>query len=130
MRASVVSAPTRSARITRLPDLASVPPVNESPGAFSTGSGSPVIMLSSTVALPSITTPSTGTLSPGRTRRRSPGRTSSNGTSASPPSPNRRAVFGARSMRARMASPVRSRAAVSITCPTSTSTRITAAASK
>ena len=85
MRASVVSAPTRSARMTRLPDLLSVPPVSGSPGAFSTGMGSPVIMLSSTVALPSVTTPSTGTLSPGRTRSRSPGRTASRGTSASPP---------------------------------------------
>ena len=38
-----------------------------------TGIGSPVIMDSSTLLDPSVTVPSTGTFSPGRTRRRSPG---------------------------------------------------------
>ena len=130
MRARSVSAPTLSARITTLPEVLSVPPVNASPGPFSSGRDSPVIMLSSTAEKPSVTTPSTGTLSPGRTRSLSPGRTASSGTSASPPSPRRRAVRGARPIRARIASPVRSLARVSMTCPASTSTRITAAASK
>ena len=40
--------------------------------AFSTGNGSPVSIDSSTLERPSSTTPSTGTFSPGRTRRRSP----------------------------------------------------------
>ena len=51
--------------------------------AFSTGIGSPLIIDSSTELRPSITTPSTGTFSPGRTRRRSPGCTRSSGTSDS-----------------------------------------------
>ena len=72
IRASMVSLPTRSARITKLPDWLSVPPVTWSPGFFSTGTGSPVSIDSSTVLRPSSTTPSTGIFSPGRTRRRSP----------------------------------------------------------
>ena len=43
-----------------------------SSGSFSTGIDSPVTIDSSTALRPSRTTPSTGTLSPGRTRRRSP----------------------------------------------------------
>ena len=42
------------------------------PASFSTGIGSPVSIDSSTALAPSSTTPSTGTFSPGRTRRRSP----------------------------------------------------------
>ena len=72
MRASIVSAPTFSARITRLPVPLMVPPMTLASGAFCTGIDSPVTIDSSTVLRPSITTPSTGTLSPGRTRRRSP----------------------------------------------------------
>ena len=41
-------------------------------GYFLTGIGSPVIIDSSMLVLPSITRPSTGTFSPGRTRSRSP----------------------------------------------------------
>ena len=59
-------------RITSEPFLFSVPPVSASPACFATGNGSPVIIDSSTDELPSSTTPSTGTLSPGRTRSRSP----------------------------------------------------------
>ena len=43
-------------------------PVTRLPGSFSTGIGSPVIIDSSMLVLPSITRPSTGTFSPGRTR--------------------------------------------------------------
>jgi hypothetical protein len=46
------------------------------PAIFSAGIGSPVIIDSSTELAPSSTTPSTGTRSPGRTRRQSPARTS------------------------------------------------------
>ena len=77
--ASVVSAPTRRASMTRLPVPLMVAPVTGSPAAFSTASGSPVSMLSSTDERPSTTSPSTGTFSPGRTRSRSPTRTSSSG---------------------------------------------------
>ena len=81
-----------------------VPPMTRSPGPFSTGIGSPVIIDSSTALVPSSTTPSTGTFSPGRTRSRSPTWTSSSGTSSSRPSArSRRAVFGARPSSAWMA---------------------------
>ena len=108
MRARSVSRPTFSARMTKPPVPLRVAPVTRAPGPFSTGIGSPVTIDSSTALVPSRTTPSTGTFSPGRTRRRSPGRTSSRGTSASlPSSASRRAVFGARPRRARMAPLVR-----------------------
>ena len=55
---------------------------------------------------PSTTTPSTGTLWPGRTTRMSPGRTSSTGISTSAPSRSTKAVFGARSISLVMASEV------------------------
>ncbi len=70
--ASSVSAPTRSARMITLPVPLTVPPVTRLAGPFSTGIGSPVTIDSSTLVAPSSTTPSTGTLSPGRTRSRSP----------------------------------------------------------
>ena len=131
MRASSVSAPTWSARITNPPVPLSVPPITASPGSFATGCDSPVTMDSSTRARPSSTTPSTGTFSPGRTRRRSPARRSASGTEASTSSaPMRSASFGARSSSARSASPVRWRARSSSTCPSSTSVTIMAADSK
>ena len=78
-----VSRPTRSARMMKPPVPFTVPPVTRSPATFSTGMGSPVIIDSSTVLSPSSTTPSTGTFSPGRTRRRSPMTTCSSGMSSS-----------------------------------------------
>ena len=129
--ASMVSLPTRSARSTKLPDWLSVPPVALSPGPFSTGTGSPVSMASSTVLRPSSTSPSTGIFSPGRTRRRSPACTCSSGTSSSlPSSRTRRAVLGARPRSALIAPLVRSRARISSTWPSRTRAMITAAASK
>ena len=53
MRASSVSAPTRSAFRTNAPVPFTVPPVARLPGAFSTGMGSPVIIDSSTKLDPS-----------------------------------------------------------------------------
>ena len=79
--ASSVSSPTCSAVIVNAPERLSVPPVTRSPGALIAGSESPVISDSSTELAPSATRPSTGTLSPGRTRNRSPCRTSSSGIS-------------------------------------------------
>ena len=110
MRDSIVSAPTLSARITKLPVPLTVPPVTRAPGAFSTGRDSPVTMDSSITLVPSCTLPSTGTDSPGRTRNRSPIRTTSKGTSTSPLVSMRRAVLGASFSKARIAPPVRARA--------------------
>ena len=131
IRASMVSLPTRSARMTKLPDWLRVPPLTLSPGAFSTGTGSPVSIDSSTVLRPSCTTPSTGIWSPGRTRSRSPTCTSSSATSSSAPSARtRRVVFGARPSNALIAPLVRSRAPISRIWPSRTRAVITAAASK
>jgi hypothetical protein len=131
MRASKVSAPTFSARITSEPVPLMVPPISGLPASFSTGSGSPLTSDSSIALPPSSTTPSTGTFSPGRTRKRSPAFTSSSETSSSLPSrAMRRAVVGASRKRLRSAELFRLRASSSITCPSSTSVTITAAASK
>ena len=48
MRASMVSAPVWVTRSVKLPDVFSVPPVACMPATFSTGTGSPVSMDSST----------------------------------------------------------------------------------
>ncbi len=129
--ASMVSLPTRLASMISDPVPLMVAPVTGSPATFSTGIGSPEIIDSSTDERPSTTTPSTGTLSPGRTRSRSPTLTSSSGISSSVPSGRiTRAVLAARSSRARIAAPVRSRAPSSSIWPSSTSTTITAPASK
>ena len=85
MRARAVSRPTRVARITKEPVVLRVAPMTSSAGPFVAGMASPVSIDSSTAELPSTTRPSTGTRSPGRTRRRSPGWTRSSGTSSSPP---------------------------------------------
>ena len=47
------------------------PPIRESPGAFLTGADSPVTRDSSTIAIPSITSASRGTMSPASIRTRS-----------------------------------------------------------
>ena len=118
MRDSIVSRPTFSARMTKLPLPLSVPPITRSPTALATGIDSPVTIDSSTGERPSSTTPSTGIFSPGRTRRRSPATTASSGTSSSLPSARtRRALAGARFIRARMAPEVEARADNSSTWP-------------
>jgi hypothetical protein len=129
--ASIVSAPTRSARMTRLPLAFCVPPIRCSPGPLLTGGDSPVRSDSSTLERPSSTSPSTGTLSPGRTRSRSPACTWSSGISSSPQSArSRRATGGARRSRALIAAEVDERARSSRSWPSSASKTITAAASK
>lgn len=60
MPASVVSSPTRSARMVNHPVRFTVAPVTASPGRLSTGTLSPVITDSSTVPEPSSRVPSTG----------------------------------------------------------------------
>ena len=94
--ARAVSRPTRVARKVNDPLLFSVAPMTAAPGPFSTGRLSPVSIDSSTDDCPSTTTPSTGTLSPGRTRSRSPASTCSMGRSISSPPRMTRAVRGAR----------------------------------
>jgi len=96
IRARTVSFPTWVARTTSRPLTFIVPPVTASPCPLSFGTGSPVIIDSSTELVPSSTAPSTGTFSPGRTTTRSPAMTSSRGMSTSPPSRITRAVFGCR----------------------------------
>ena len=72
IRESTVSLPTLSATIRNEPVWLRVPPITASPTCFSTGIGSPVIIDSSTELPPSVSRPSTGIFSPGRTRRTSP----------------------------------------------------------
>ena len=104
-----------------------VPPVTRSPGAFSAGIGSPVTIDSSIALCPSITMPSTGTFSPGRTRQVSPTRTSRIGTSRSSPSRTTLAVLGVRPNNCLSA---RLRARSSSTWPSRTNAVMTTAVSK
>ncbi len=129
--ASAVSAPTRVARTRSDPLPLTVPPITSSPGALPTGRLSPVIMLSSTALAPAMTTPSTGTFSPGRTSSRSPTRTSSTGTVRTCPSgPTTLACAGARRSRAFSASEEPRRLRISIQWPNRTKVTNIAAASK
>ena len=129
--ASIVVAPTCSERITSAPLVLSVAPITLSPTRLVTGIGSPVSMDSSTELPPSVTTPSTGTFSPGRTRSKSSTCTWFSGISSSVPSSRmRRAVLGARPSSDLMAAEVCDRALSSSTWPSSVSEMITAAASK
>ena len=128
---STVAEPTRSERITSAPLVLSVAPISLSPGRLVTGSGSPVSIDSSTALAPSVTTPSTGIFSPGRTRSRSPTCTCASGTSCSLPSGSiRRAVFGASPSKDLIAAEVCERALSSRIWPSRVSEMMTAAASK
>ena len=131
IRASIVSRPILSARMTNEPVWFTVPPMTPSPAVFVVGIASPVTSDSSSEERPSSTVPSTGTVSPGRTRSRSPIWTRSRVISSSVPSGLMRcAVLGVRSSSALMAPEVRSRARSSRTCPSRTSAVMTDAASK
>ena len=77
---SAVSAPTFVARTTSRPPTLTVAPTTSSPGAFSTGTDSPVNSDWSTAEAPSSTRPSVATFSPGLTTKRSPARRESTGT--------------------------------------------------
>ena len=104
---ATVSLPTPSTRMVNAPVELIVPPMTDAPGIFSTGIDSPVIIDSSTAEMPSITTPSTGMLSPGLTRTRSPTFRNSTSTSlalAAPAAAMRWATFGERCISPRMAS--------------------------
>ena len=78
--ASVVSEPTRVARATSRPEVFRVAPVRASPGPTSTGTDSPVSREASTAEVPSSTSASVGTFSPGRISTTSPGARDSAGT--------------------------------------------------
>ena len=131
MPASVVSAPTRSARMANHPVVFTVAPVTASPGRLPTGTLSPVMTDSSTTPSPSSTTPSTGTPSPAFTSSTSPTRTCSTGTRCSEPSgPRRVASFGVRSISFVMASVVLPFARASKYLPSVMSVKIMAADSK
>ncbi|CAM5270912.1 hypothetical protein SALBM135S_06590 [Streptomyces alboniger] len=105
IRASRVSEPTLVARTTRRPEVFTVAPVTVSPTPTSTGTDSPVSIEASTADAPSTTVPSVATVSPGRTRKRSPTASRPTGTRSS--EPDRRTVtsLAPRSSRARRAEP-------------------------
>ena len=105
--ASIVDSPTAVARKAKAPVWLTVPPVTLVPAVFCTGTGSPEIMLSSIQLSPSVTSPSTGTRSPGRTSTISPGRTSAIDTSCTLPSRRTRAVLACMPTRRWIASEVR-----------------------
>ena len=101
--ARAVSAPTAVARRVSVPSALMVAPATLSPGFLSTGTDSPVSIDSSTAEAPSVTSPSTGIFSPGRTRSRFPTLTCSTGTSRSWPSTMSRASLAPSSRRALIA---------------------------
>ena len=101
------------------------------PTALLTGKGSPVSIDSSTCVAPSVTVPSAGTRSPGRTASRSPVRSSSTGMSFSLPSQSIRCATSGRSAcSARMAAVVWRLARSSSHLPSRTRVTTTAALSK
>ena len=128
--ASVVSLPTREARKRKEPFLLMVAEITESPARFSTGMLSPVMAAWSTKPKPSMTSPSTGMLSPGRMTTMSPATTCSAGTVTSSPPRTTTAVLGARSISLPSASEVLDLERASRNLPTVTSVRIIAADSK
>ena len=91
----VVSWPTRSARQVSAPFWLMVAALTGEPGNLSTGILSPVRAASLTEESPSVTVPSTGMLSPGRTKNRSPTLTSLTGIVTCSPSRSTQAVWGA-----------------------------------
>ena len=105
--ASTVCPPTAVARRVKAPFWFTVPPTTGRPADFSTGTGSPVIIDSSTQLRPSTTSPSTGTRSPGRTSTRSPVATSAIGMSTTRPSRRTWATTACRPSRRLIASEVR-----------------------
>ena len=129
--ANIVSEPIRSARIIRAPEVFKVAPISLSPTFLLTGIGSPVSIDSLMALMPSSTTPSTGTFSPGRTRRRSPTCTCVNGmSSSSPEAVILRAVFGLSDSKDWIAAEVCALALSSNNWPSKVNEIMTAAASK
>ncbi len=127
-----VSLPVFSTSMVMAPSPLTEPPTASSPSVFSTGSTSPVSMDSSTLVRPSTITPSMGTLSPGRTRTRSPFRMSVTDTSSvSPFSVTREAVSGISLTRASSAPDAPMTDRISIQWPSSmTSIRVASSQKK
>ena len=94
----VVSSPTLDARIFKKPFWLIVAEIAVSPTSLYTGMLSPVMADSSRLDCPSSITPSTGTVSPGRTSTKSPFTSSSAETVTSLPSLKTFACFGAKSI--------------------------------
>ena len=130
IRATVPSAEPRVASTRTSPSRFSVAPITSSPGPFVTGSDSPVTIDSSKAERPWRTTPSTGTLSPGRTTTVSPARTSPTAVSTSTPSRTTHARAGLRSRRERSAFDARPRARASSAFPSVTKVTIADPVSK
>ena len=128
--ANVVSSPTLVALHFKNPDLLIVADVTLSSIALSTGKLSPVSTDSSIALSPSITIPSTGTLSPGLTTKTSPTATSSISTVISLPSRITFAVFGESDIKPFKASVVLPFEYASRVLPTVIKARIIAADSK
>ena len=104
-----VPAPAESTRNRKLPCRFNVPAETRDPVCFSSGSGSPVSIDSSTELHPSVIVPSAGIFSPGRMRSRSPGRSVATETSRSPSGVTRSAFGGVRSSSSRSEEPARAR---------------------
>ncbi len=130
IRASTVSPPSAVVRTTSRPSPLIAPPVTLSPGALATGRLSPLISASSAWLRPSLTSPSTGKRSPGRTTTRSPRRRAARATCSSRPSTRRVACSGRSASSARMAALVWRLARLSRYLPSSTRAMTTAEASK
>ena len=128
--ARVVSCPTLVARQVMKPERFIVAALTVLPSALSTGIDSPVSADSSTAEAPETTTPSTGTLSPGRTTKISPTATLSISTSRSAPSLITTAFLGASFRRLFNALVVRPFESDSSSLPTVMSAGIIAADSK
>ncbi len=97
MPESAVASPTAVTLTRSAPSPAlTVPAMTRSPGPFSTGADSPVIMASFSDVLPSVTSPSAGTPPPGRTNTRSPTANAAAGTVSTPSGVRRSAVSGNR----------------------------------
>ena len=129
IRASTVSLPTCVALIINEPRWLIVPASTLSPFFFSTGIGSPLIILSSTYESPSESWPSTGICSPGRTTTKSPTCSWSINISSSTPLRNTRATLGCIPINLRIAFDVFPLARSSISFPVRTKAIITAEAS-
>ena len=126
----VVSSPTLDARIFKKPFWLMVAEIAVSPTSLYTGMLSPVMADSSRLDCPSSITPSTGTVSPGRTNTKSPFTSSSTGTITSLPSLKTFACFGAKSISFSIASLVFPLERLSKYFPTVINVRIIPADSK
>ena len=128
--ASAVSAPMPVALQRSSPCALIVAAYTGLPAVLLTGRLSPVSSDSSILELPSITLPSTGTASPGRTMKVSPTRNCATGISRTSPLRSTRAVCGCNRISSSIAAEARARARDSSNLPRNTSVMMLTAASK